>query len=137
MRALRGDAGSGSVLALAIVAAIVSLALSTMTLSSAYAARQRASAAADAAALAAADVRLGVVTGDPCAVAGRVVRAHDAALVTCAIDGAVATVEVAVDVLGVPIRVASRAGPPGRRARSGGRVAAGHPRVGVCMVCTG
>ncbi|WP_166866473.1 MULTISPECIES: Rv3654c family TadE-like protein [unclassified Salinibacterium] len=108
----RADDGAGSVLALAIVAVVVLVALSLIVATAAFAARQRVVAAADAAALAAADVRLGVVAGDPCAVADRVARAHGARLTSCALDGAVATVEASAELLGVPIRITSRAGPP-------------------------
>ena len=108
----RADEGAGSVLALAIVAAVVSAALALVIATAAFAARQRIVAAADAAALAASDVRLGVVAGDPCAVAERVARAHGARLSACVLDGAVATVEATADLLGMPVRVAARAGPP-------------------------
>jgi secretion/DNA translocation related TadE-like protein len=100
------------VLALAIVAAVVSVALALSVATAAFAARQRIVAAADAAALAAADVRLGVVAGDPCTVAERAARANGARLTSCALQGAIATVEASGELLGVPVRITSRAGPP-------------------------
>jgi len=111
-RRIRDDAGAGGVLALAIVGATIACALAALSLGSALAARQRLVAAADAGALAAADVLLGVVAGDPCARAAEVAAAHRVALTACDIDAAEARVRVGTSVLGVPISAESRAGPP-------------------------
>lgn len=74
---------------------------------------QRAAAgAADAAALAAADVRVGIVAGEPCAVARRVAEANGAQLRACECDGLVATVVVSKRVAGFDISAAATAGPP-------------------------
>ena len=109
---LRDDRGAGAVLALAIIAAVVALTLITVTATAAFAARQRTVSAADAAALAAADVRPGVVGGVPCTVAARVAQANGAALVSCTVKGATASVTAESWVLGVPVRVSATAGPP-------------------------
>lgn len=109
---LRDDAGAGSVLALAVVGVTVVCALAALGLGSALVVRQRVVAAADAAALAAADTLLGVVPGDPCARAAEVAQAHRVALAECRLDGAEARVRVGSSVLGLPISVESRAGPP-------------------------
>ncbi|MCS0499573.1 Rv3654c family TadE-like protein [Protaetiibacter mangrovi] len=107
----RADAGSGGVLAIAIVGTTVVTALAGLSIGSALAVRQRAVAAADAAALAAADALLGAVPGDPCALAAEVAAAHRVALAACELGGAEARVVVSTEALGVPISVGSRAGP--------------------------
>lgn len=112
LRHVRDDEGAGGVLALAVVGATIAFALAALALGSAFAVRQRVVAAADAAALAAADTLLGVVPGDPCGHAREVAAAHRVALADCELAGAEAHVTVAVNVLGVPISVGSRAGPP-------------------------
>lgn len=113
VRSLRGDRGSGSVLALAVVATVLTLGIVVVTLGSALAARQRVVAAADAAALAAADTLLGAVPGQPCERARQLAAAHRTSLLHCRLDGAEATVEVAGVAFGVSITARSRAGPAG------------------------
>lgn len=109
---IRGDRGAGGVLALAIVAATVVATLGALALSSALATRHRVSTAADAAALAAADVVLGVVPGDPCATASELARSHRATLVDCRIEGAHAYVTAEGGFAGIAVRASAHAGPP-------------------------
>ncbi|PZQ89626.1 MAG: helicase [Leifsonia xyli] len=111
-RLRRGDTGAGGVLALAVIGATLSCTLAALAVGSALAMRQRVVAAADAAALAAADALLGATGGEPCALAAEVAAAHRVALSSCRLDGVEARVEVGAEVLGMPIRVRSRAGPP-------------------------
>jgi len=106
------DAGTGGVLALALVAATVLVALAVLTLGSALAVRQRVIAAADAGALAAADALLGVVADDPCRLAREVAAAHRVAFAGCVVEGAEVVVTMRADAAGLPIQVSSRAGPP-------------------------
>ncbi len=103
--------GSASVLGVALVAAIVVLLGILAPLCAAYQSRQVAAGAADAAALAAADTALGFTTGDPCAVASRAAQLNGATLESCAIDGLVATVQVSVNVMGLPAIARAKAGP--------------------------
>ncbi|WP_187264832.1 Rv3654c family TadE-like protein [Homoserinibacter sp. GY 40078] len=110
---MRRDDGAGGVLALAIVGAILSVTLAALALGSALVARQKAVSAADAAALAAGDVLLGVVPGDACAVAADVAAAHSLDLASCRLEGLEAIVTIRLTVLGLPVAVVSRAGPPG------------------------
>jgi secretion/DNA translocation related TadE-like protein len=84
-----------------------------MLVSGAWAARQRAGIAADAAALAAADVAVGLIDGEPCSRAELVARANGAALADCAIAGPVAWVTAVVPYAGWQAEVRARAGPPG------------------------
>lgn len=111
-RALSGEAGSGSVLAVALVAATVAVALAVLALSAGLSVRQRLIGTADAAALAAADGASGGVPGAPCELARRVAAATGARLQSCRIDGLIASVEVAGAFGAVPISAHSRAGPP-------------------------
>lgn len=108
-----GDAGSGSVLAIAVMASVVAFTLMLVPLAQALVVKQRVVAAADAAALAAADTASGVVAGFPCDAAGRAARLNGARLGRCEIDGLVATVAAASSYWGLNITVLARAGPPG------------------------
>lgn len=112
MRRLRRDEGAGGVLALAVVGVTVLCALAVIGMGGALATRQRVVAAADASALAAADVLLGAAPGEPCPAAAEVAAAHRVALSRCELAGAEARVAVGATVLGVPVTVESRAGPP-------------------------
>ena len=107
-----GEQGSGSILAVAIVAGVLCLMAMLLPLQLALARGQAVSGAADAAALAAADVRSGAVAGVPCEAAASVARANGAALETCELDGLVATVVVSGSFAGLPLRGAATAGPP-------------------------
>lgn len=81
------ESGSGTVLALGLVAVLASLVLVCVALGAAVVARHRAAAAADLAALAGADRSLGRVPGVPCAAADSAARANDAQLTGCRVDG--------------------------------------------------
>lgn len=108
----RDDGGSGGVLAVAIVAVTLIVATTALLLATVLVARQRAAGAADAAALAAADVLLGVVPGDPCRLASAVATANGARLIRCDLVGAEAHVTVSVAVATGAVRASARAGPP-------------------------
>jgi len=107
------EAGSGSVLGVAILAAVLALASVLFPLSSVLTARHRAAAAADAGALAAADVAVGILPGYPCEAAARVSRANGAVLGACEVDGYVVTVQLNVTVFGFAVKATATAGPPG------------------------
>jgi len=74
--------------------------------------KQALAGAADAAALAAADVRVGLEAGEPCAVAARVATANGGSLASCSVDGLVVTVVVSSSIAGFAVGVAATAGPP-------------------------
>lgn len=111
-RGVASDQGSGSVLAVALVAAVLLLAGLALPLNAALTTRQLAANAADAAALAAADTASGLVPGYPCANAAQAARLNGAALGECTVDGLEVRVTVTRQVLGVVVSVGSRAGPP-------------------------
>ena len=111
-RRWRGDDGAGTVLALAIVAATFIATIAVLGVAAALAVRHRAATAADAAALAAADVLLGAAAGEPCARSAQVASENGFELSACHIEGAEAVVAVRVEVLGVPVEIRARAGPP-------------------------
>ncbi|MGH3342160.1 MAG: Rv3654c family TadE-like protein [Carbonactinosporaceae bacterium] len=109
------DAGSGTVWVLLLVSVVWAVGTFTLALGQALSARHRAGGAADLAALAAAER---VVDGrsQACGAAERVVRANDAHLVACAIQGDVADVLVEVPFPALlevlpPSRARARAGP--------------------------
>jgi secretion/DNA translocation related TadE-like protein len=108
------DRGAASVLALGIVGAVMALTALTVPMTSAFAVAQRAANAADAAALAAADAISGAVPGMPCDLAARTAARNGAELEACDLDGAVAFVTVRIQGIGIDLRRAARAGPPGR-----------------------
>ena len=111
------EEGSGTVLALTIIAALLVLTVVIAGLIGVVSANRRASAAADLSALAAADAYRGLTEGDPCAVAADLAERHGAQLESCTFPDRPETVEVTVAVpvagpLGMlgPARVRARAG---------------------------
>ncbi|GAB3605318.1 hypothetical protein GCM10027413_07270 [Conyzicola nivalis] len=113
------ERGAGSVLAVAIIAAVLCLTVMLVPLYSVFAKKQSLAGAADAAALAAADVRVGLEPGEPCAVAARVASANGGRLASCHVDGLVVTVRVTATVAGFAVGVAATAGPPDIRGPTG------------------
>ncbi|MEP6480452.1 MAG: Rv3654c family TadE-like protein [Rhodoglobus sp.] len=107
-----GEHGSGSILAVALVAGLASLASLSLPLYMGLATRQSVAAAADAAALAGADVEVGILSGYPCDAASRVAAANGAALSSCDSDGLVVTVSATRYILGIPVTSFASAGPP-------------------------
>ncbi len=105
------ETGAGGAFALAVVTATVVCALAVVSLAGGLVTRQRVVAAADAAALAAADALVGAIPGEPCTLAEQVATAHRVVLDACLLEGAEALVSTRLDVVGVPIRARSRAGP--------------------------
>ena len=107
------EAGSGTVLALTIIAALLVVTVVIAGLIGVVSANRRASAAADLSALAAADAYRGLTEGDPCAVAADLAERHGAHLESCTFPNRPETVEVTVagpmGMLG-PARVRARAG---------------------------
>lgn len=108
----RSERGSGSVLAIALTGAMVGLTAAVVPLYAVLAARSTVAGAADAAALAAADARVGIVTGFPCDRAAEVAAANGAALTRCDVDGLIATVSVSRVILGFMLESTATAGPP-------------------------
>lgn len=111
------EEGSGTVLALTIIAALLVLTVVIAGLIGVVSANRRASAAADLSALAAADAYRGLTGGDPCAVAADLAERHGAQLESCTFPDRPETVDVTVAVpvagpMGVlgPARVRARAG---------------------------
>lgn len=112
MNRWHSERGSGTILAVALVAGIAALMSLSLPLYIGLAVRQSVAGAADAAALAAADVAVGIVPGYPCDAAGRVVAANGAALSSCELDGLVVTVSATRWILGIPVTSYATAGPP-------------------------
>ncbi len=90
------DRGSATVLVTALVAVAFLTASAALAAAGLRVATVRAQTAADAAALAAAAAVVGLVPGEPCAVAARVVTAHGAVVDTCRTAAATARVGVAI-----------------------------------------
>ena len=111
------EEGSGTVLALTIIAALLVLTVVIAGLIGVVSANRRASAAADLSALAAADAYRGLTEGDPCAVAADLAERHGAQLESCTFPDRPETVEVTVAVpVAGPMRML---GPAKVRARAG------------------
>jgi helicase/secretion neighborhood TadE-like protein len=110
---LREESGSGSLLAVGVVASVFALTMMLVPLAQALVIKQRVVGAADAAALAAADTASGAIAGFPCEAADAVARLNGAVLGGCELDGAVVTVSAGARYLGFDIVVFARAGPPG------------------------
>ena len=109
---IRGERGSGSILAVSILGAMMALVSLLIPLAVVLSAKQHAAGAADAAALAAADVAVGAIPGIPCEVAATVARANRAELSGCRVDGAIVTVAAGTTVLGFAVSARATAGPP-------------------------
>ena len=92
------EEGSGTVLALTIIAALLVVTVVIAGLIGVVSANRRASAAADLSALAAADAYRGLTEGDPCAVAVDLAARHGAHLESCTFPNRPETVEVTVSV---------------------------------------
>ncbi len=107
-----GERGSGSILAVAIVAAVLLMFAAMLPVASVLSAHQRAAGAADASALAAADVAVGISAGSPCPVAEIVAEANGTRLRGCLIDGTTATVRVSTSVFGFAVSARATAGRP-------------------------
>lgn len=113
----RPEEGSGTVLALTIIAALLVVTVVIAGLIGVVSANRRASAAADLSALAAADAYRGLTEGDPCAVAADLAERHGAHLESCTFPDRPETVEVTVAVpVAGPMRML---GPARVRARAG------------------
>ena len=110
---IRGERGSGTVVAVALLAAVILVGTAVIVAAQAAVVARRAAAAADAAALAAADTALGIVPGVPCETARRVAQADGAALTGCHLSGTTARVEVRSSTPFGHIGARARAGPPG------------------------
>ncbi|MGV8884514.1 MAG: Rv3654c family TadE-like protein [Microbacteriaceae bacterium] len=119
-REVDGQSGSGSVLVVAIIAGMLCLVAMVLPLQLALARGQGVIGAADASALAAADVRSGAVGGVPCVVAASVAESNGATMLSCSLDGLVATVVVVGSFAGLPLRGAATAGPPPTSPERGG-----------------
>ncbi len=106
------DRGAGSILVVALIAVAAAAGLSLASVAHALARSQQVTAAADSAALGAADVLLGWVPGDPCAVAQKVAAAHAARLTECRSEDLTVLVRVEAGILGMTVVRSARAGPP-------------------------
>lgn len=115
------EEGSGTVLALGIVAVLLIMTVTVAGLIGVVSANRRASSAADLSALAAADAYRGLASGDPCEVAKEWAVKNGARLEACIFPDRPETVEVTVAVpVSGPMSVL---GPARARARAG----AAHP----------
>lgn len=104
------DRGAGSALLVGVVSVVALAGLTLVGASVGLARGQQLTAAADAAALAAGDVLLGWVAGEPCAAAARVAAAHSAWVLDCTSEGLTVTVRVGASILGLGVERTARAG---------------------------
>lgn len=92
----KSEEGSGTVLAVGIVAALLILAVVIVGFAGVSVANRRAAQAADLSALAAADALRGITPGDPCEVAAHVAHDNNAKLLGCALADRPETVDIRV-----------------------------------------
>ena len=111
-RRAASDAGSATVLAVAVCGAVLTVSGVVLTAGTVLAADTRASSAADAAALATADAASGASPGVPCDEARRVAAAGGARLVRCDVSGDEARIVVTVATTIGAVSGRARAGPP-------------------------
>jgi secretion/DNA translocation related TadE-like protein len=114
---MTSDRGSGSILAVSILAAMVTAVGVLLPTTAVAVGRARASNASDAAALAAADVASGLLPGSPCEAAEVVAAANGATLSACSVDGTTVTVEASVGAGILVVHGVSTAGQPAPTAR--------------------
>ncbi|TAM69245.1 MAG: hypothetical protein EPN48_07590 [Microbacteriaceae bacterium] len=107
------ESGSGTILAVAVIAAVLAVVGMLVPVGVALAVKQQVAGAADAAALAAADTASGMIAGFPCVAAARAAALNGTELARCELDGLVATVAARTNYLGFEIAIEARAGPPG------------------------
>lgn len=112
-QAAEAESGAGSVLVIALIAVVALAGLTLIGAAQALVRGQQVSAGADSAALAAADVLLGWVAGEPCVVAQQVAEAHSARLVECVSTGLTVRVRVEASILGLTVSRSARAGVSG------------------------
>ncbi|MDO4883605.1 MAG: flp pilus-assembly TadE/G-like family protein [Rothia sp. (in: high G+C Gram-positive bacteria)] len=92
------EEGSGTVLALSIIAGVLILTVLTLGAAGAYTAHRRAATAADLSALAAADTLRGLSGGEPCVNAARIAQENGATLAACTEPSRPDTMDVRVNV---------------------------------------
>jgi secretion/DNA translocation related TadE-like protein len=110
-RSPTGDAGSGSILVVALLGALFTVTAVLIPVLALLPINQAVQGAADAAALAAADTASGLRAGVPCDTAGRAAELNGAHLVGCTVDGLIATVSVSRPAGLITIDSRARAGP--------------------------
>lgn len=103
---------AGSAAAAGLVGAIAVLTLGLGAVGAAAVHGQRVAAAADAAALAAADAASGAATGVPCDRAAEVAASAALGVVSCQVEGLIATVRVGGAFGPFDTAATARAGPP-------------------------
>ncbi|MDF2492554.1 MAG: helicase [Microbacterium sp.] len=103
---------AGSAAATGVVGVVVTLTIGLVAAGGAAVHSQRLAGAADGAALAAADAASGAVSGLPCDRAGEIASRAAAEVVSCEVEGLIATVRVAASFGPFPASAVARAGPP-------------------------
>ena len=109
---LRGEQGSGTLLAAGLVGGVVAALGLVIPLYVGLCIRESIGNSADGSALAAADVAAGISAGVPCEVAAEVAAANRTSLDSCSVDGLVVTVRTSAGFLGLTLSAAATAGPP-------------------------
>jgi secretion/DNA translocation related TadE-like protein len=100
-----GERGSGSILAVGLVAAILAVLSLLLPLAIVLSAKQSSAGAA-------ADIAAGIHPGSPCPAAAHVSAANGATLDDCLVEGTTVTVRVVTVVLGFAVPARSTAGQP-------------------------
>jgi secretion/DNA translocation related TadE-like protein len=108
---IRGELGSGTVLAIAIVALSVGCLAVTQAIAINLISETRLNAIADSAAVSADDALRGLITGYPCEVAQAIADENVAILDECRIVGFEAFVKLHVQSMGIVLNASARAGP--------------------------
>jgi secretion/DNA translocation related TadE-like protein len=111
MRQFRRDAGSGTILALAVVALSVATLGVSQIVANNLLTGARLNAIADSAALSADDALRGLSTGYPCEVAEAIASENVVILDECRIVGFEAFVSLHVQSMGIVLNASARAGP--------------------------
>jgi secretion/DNA translocation related TadE-like protein len=108
---MKGDRGSGTVLAIAVVTLSVGCLAISQTVAFNLLAQARVEALADSVAVAADDALRGLTTGYPCEVARQIAERDMAILDECRIVGLEAFVNLHLQGMGIVLNASARAGP--------------------------
>ena len=111
MNAYRGEYGSGTVMALAVICLTVAAFGLSQTVAVTLLKEARLASTAEAAALSADDSLRGLITGYPCAIANEIAETNMAILDECRIVGFEAFVKLHVQTMGIVLNASARAGP--------------------------
>jgi secretion/DNA translocation related TadE-like protein len=108
--AVEQEHGSGSILAVALLAVVLAATSAALPLAAVVSTRRIVAGAADAAALAGASILLGLAPGSACESATAIALANGAKVTVCSIDDTTITVQAEREIAGMRVSARATAG---------------------------